>query len=549
MTRGGGRPAAAIFFAAFALYSASAYPSVSPRDGMDLGYAARTLTLAHAPGYPLYAIAGKAWGTAVGLGEFSYRLNLLSAAGGAGAAALAALAAGGPGGWVGAAALAVSAPLWKFSLLQEKYSWHALLAAALFLLGLGSAATRRRRLALSGLLFGLGLVNHQTLLLLVPALAILWRGRLERPRTAALFVLLGLGPMLMLWIRLGGLPEAWAMALRTQYGTFELHPAFSRPWSWDLAGAGLAFFFRRLPSTVGWPVLGLAAVGAAGLWRGERRLGAALTAAFFFTGPFFILVSRFDPAHWVAASALEPCFLIPALALCVTAGRGASFLLEKFRLGPAGTGVCAAGLAMALAGLGAARSWARLDRREDFSAYDYARDLDRSLAPGSAAVLGGDTARFGLRYRGLETGDKGRLLAGSDERLGPEWSAAQSKARPLYAVGLSARALEGLGLWGNPFHLSPEGLVQSVRTIPGWERDRPSWERLALRRPPAAGAQGRDSYLRDVLFSYAFAHYLSGQIHEVLASEGPPYSRSSRHYLEAGSLDPEEYRVEMETFR
>ncbi len=548
--KGGAVPGAAvIFFAAFAFYAATAYPSVSPRDGMDLGYAARTLTLAHAPGYPLYAIAGKAWATALGLGEFSYRLNLLSAAGGAGAAALAALCAGGPGGWVGAAALTVSAPLWKFSLLQEKYSWHALFAAALFLLSLGTDATRRRRLALSGLLLGLGLVNHQTLLLLLPALAILWRGKVERPGTAALLVLLGLGPMLMLWIRLGDLSQAWAMAVRAQYGTFELHPAFARAWSWDLAAAGLAFFFKRLPSAVGWPALALAAAGAVELWRRDRRKAAALGAAFFFSGPFFILLSRFDPSNWVASSALEPCFLIPVLALCVAAGHGANGLLEKFSTNPAMIRTGAAALGLALAVWGGARSASRLDRREDFSAYDYSRDLDRSLPPGSAVAAAGDTARFGLRYRSLEGGDKGRLLAGSDERLGPEWAAAQVKVRPLYAVGLSARSLESLGLWGNPFHLSPEGLVQAVRAGPGWERDRASWERLALRRPPDGEPEERDSYLRDVLFSHAFAHYLSGQIHEVLAGEKPPYSRSSRHYLEAGALDPLEYRVQMETFR
>ncbi len=549
MREGGVRGAAVIFFGALAFYAATAYPGVAPRDGMDLGYAARTLTLAHAPGYPLYAIAGKAWGTALGLGEFSYRLNLLSAAGGAGAAALASLCAGGPGGWAGAAALAVSAPLWKFSLLQEKYSWHALIAAALFLLSRGPGSTRGRRLALSGLLLGLGLVNHQTLLLLIPALAILWRGRVDRPASAALFVLIGLGPMLMLWIRLGGLPEAWAMATRAQYGTFELHPAFARPWSAELAAAELGFFFGRLPSAVGWPVLLLAALGTSEFWTRNRREGAAWAAAFFCAGPVFLLLSRFDPSHWVAASALEPCFLIPVLALCVAAGHGGSFLLERIGARGEMTGIFAAVLALALAGWGGARSAPRLDRREDFSAYDYSRDLDRSLPPGAALVAGGDTARFGLRYRWLDRGNRGRLLAGSDGRLGPEWAASQLRARPLFAVGLSARALEGMGLWGNPFHLSPEGLVQAVRPVPGWERDRASWERLALRRPPDGGPEGRDSYLRDVLFSYAFAHYLSGQIHEVLAAEGPPYARSSRHYMEAGSLDPLEYRVEMETFR
>lgn len=548
MTAAAKASAAAVFLGVFAFYAATAYPAIAPRDGADLAWSARTLGLSHPPGYPLYSLLGKAWASALGLGEPAYRLNLLSAAAGAGAAALVMLAVGGVGGLAGALSLALCAPLWKFCLLQEKYSLHVLLAAGLFFLARGAGGTQRRRLMLSGLVFGLSLVNHQTALFWLPALLILWRGKGVRPWAAIASAMGGMGLMLMLWIRLGGLPAAWAMAVRAEYGTFELHPGLAQPFSLGLAAGQLDFFARGLARAMGVPALVLSAVGAAELWRRDRAFGAALGAAFAVGGPFFLVASRFDPSAWVARSVLEPCFLIPCLALAVASGMGAARLAsEGSRLGLS-AGTVGMVLCAALSAAGLWRLGPSLNRRDDFSAYDYARDLDRSIPPGAAAVVGGDTARFALRYLSLDRGDKGRLLVGSDAPLGPVWAASQAQARPLYATGLSAEALGRIGLWGNPGFPSPDGLVQKAGPALTLAFDRPAWERLALRRPAGARREPRDSYLRDVHFSYAFAHYLSGRIHEVLAREGPPFAGSSRHYLEAGFLEPEEYRVEWKPF-
>jgi len=53
--------ALAVFAAAFALYLYCLYPTIAPRDSADMAAAALTLGVAHPPGYPLYALLGRAW--------------------------------------------------------------------------------------------------------------------------------------------------------------------------------------------------------------------------------------------------------------------------------------------------------------------------------------------------------------------------------------------------------------------------------------------------------------------------------------------------------
>ncbi len=135
----------AVFAAAFSLYLGCLYPAIAPRDSADMAATAMTLGVAHPPGYPFYSLLGHAWLDLCPWGNPAYRLNVLSAlAAAAAAAVLFALVrrrAGLLGGLTAAAFWAMSAPLWKFSLLEEKYSLHALFAVALLALAEGERET------------------------------------------------------------------------------------------------------------------------------------------------------------------------------------------------------------------------------------------------------------------------------------------------------------------------------------------------------------------------------------------------------------------------
>ena len=181
--------------ASFAVYWRTCAPDITwahhGADGGDLLAAVRVLGIPHPPGYPLYVLAARLFAL-LPVGNFAFRLNLFSACCAALAvvclylwlrATLGALAVHDShlAAWASAAAsllLAFSPLFWSQALITEVYALNAL-CVALCLLLLSRWQTAQRRggsgygaLALLALLFGLGLGNHPTLLLLLPVL--LW---------------------------------------------------------------------------------------------------------------------------------------------------------------------------------------------------------------------------------------------------------------------------------------------------------------------------------------------------------------------------------------
>jgi hypothetical protein len=514
-----------LFLGIFAVYAWTAYPTVAPRDSADLAVAALTASPAHPPGYPLYALLGKAWISLIPWGDPAYRLNLLSAAGGAGCVAavflLLARSCGSLPALGAALALAFSAPLWKFSLLCEMYSLHGLFLALLLLLAPrpGESASQAKA-AGSAFLLGLALVNHQAFILAIPGLLVLWWGksRARFLKTCLPLFLLGLSPYLFLWISLGDLGRAWAVLTRQEYGTWQLSAGFTRPWSLGLGASLLGHFFAELWRGTSPLAVGLALLGVLELWRRSRRQAAGLLLVFLAAGPGFFLAARFDLSGWVARTVLESALVLPAVVLCVFAGFGLAWVGRR-------RSSAVLPLTALLAGAVLWQQAARASHRDDFSAYDYVKDLRRSLPPGSLAAVGGDTALYASRYLDLAHPDgRARRLAQPEDLRPGE--------RPDLVLGLSLPALARLGLGVKDLH--PQGLVQRVGA--GGDPDA-SWEFSALRR---GGALRREeSYARDILLAYGFARYLSGVLREARRDPG-----AQRDYVTAAALDPEDYQIE-----
>ncbi|MHB2025184.1 MAG: protein O-mannosyl-transferase family [Elusimicrobiota bacterium] len=539
------RTAVLLFFAVFALYLFCAYPCLAPRDSADLALAALSLSAAHPPGYPLYAVLGKAWILLFDLGNPAYRLNVLSGLFGAAAAAILFLflrRRSGITASLGAAgALAVSAFLWKFSLLEEMYSLHALMIVFLLFLSEGRPQTFLRRASLSGLIFGLGLVNHQSLVLFFPALLIPWclRARqsgieIMRPFIFAFgFFLIGFSLEAFLWIRLHDPWLAWRVLARTSYGSVTLFKPFTinldRVAIWRL----LSDLTRGLLRGYGWPAAIFGLLGLARLWEKDRPLFWGMTAGFLAFGPVYFLATRLTMSEWVSRSILEPDFIAPGVFLCAFSAFGLDWLENK-----AGIFIWLAAAFTTFWPL-AANAAGRF-HREDFSAYDYVYDLRRSLPPHSTLVVGGDTALFGMRYfENLKPKDE-ILLSSAEPGLRDEISQTTARKQS-YATGLSENALSRRGLLGNPLYPIPDGLCQKISTVPPETRAFSTgpggnfWDFSMVRMP---GENSRDSYARDIKLCYGFAHYLSGKILERFGWGDP-----SPEYLAAFAADPDEYKI------
>lgn len=514
---------ALVFLAVFTLYLYGSYPWLAPRDAGDLAWAASTLGVAHAPGYPLHALLGRAAETLLAFGHPAWRLSLLSALAGSGAATLVfrlvRARAGAWGGVAAAAVFALSAPLWKFSLLQEKYALHALFCAALAALAEGERETLWGRARLSGLLVGLGLVNHQSLLFWLPVPLLLWRGEARRQGTslglltaaASPWAAAGAALTAYTWIR--GEPGAfWDTVLRRRYGTTSLFAGYQLPFA-DAAPGLLRHLGAGLLDALSPPAAAAAAWGA---WSARREGRAAAWLAGLAGAAVFLLLTRFDAAGWAARSALEPVFIPCALALAVLAG-------EAFRTLPPRA---APALTLVFAAAAVLRSPLPF-HRFDMLAYDYVRDLRRAVPPGGFLLASGDTASFALAYDGLAR-PLGFEVGAARVVDGREWLAARRGRGPLFVSGMGLRDLAALGL--EPATLAPAGLVQAAAPAA-------SPPLLALRRTRPWEAS--DSYSKDVLFSYAFASYLSARLEEARG-------RAPRedYDLLAVLLDPEDYRWE-----
>jgi hypothetical protein len=161
------------FVLPFAVYLRTLAPTVYGLDSAELTLGAYSLGLVHSPGYPLYLLIGHLF-TLLPLGDVGYRVNLMSAFCGALTIALlyhlllhltrrslASLSA--------SLLLAFSFFFWSPSLMAEVYSLHVFLMAALMLILVVWQQRRDSRwLYLFALLFGLGLGNHLSMLLLLP---------------------------------------------------------------------------------------------------------------------------------------------------------------------------------------------------------------------------------------------------------------------------------------------------------------------------------------------------------------------------------------------
>jgi tetratricopeptide (TPR) repeat protein len=405
---------AALVFLGFVLLGLAAMaPSVTFGDAGEFAACAATLSLAHAPSYPLLAVLGKALGKALPWGNWAYRTNLLSALCGAGALALLVwalrLAGIGLAGRLGAALILGLCPLWRYeSGVTEVFALHGLVLA--FVLWLLCRFSQRlcapRPMLALGLAFGLGMANHHTLALVAPAAAWeVWRSwRLSQGRSgglarAALCAVAGfvLGFALYAFLPLrarASPPFDWGhpvdlarflwVFLRKDYGSLSLTVQGSAPFS---AATVWTQSWRYLRGTFdGFGALGVA-LAAMGLFcrdcRGLSRVGLVLWV--LLSGPFLLILGN-PPFDSQTSGALERFNLASWLGLACLAAAGIESISRRWRIAAFGLVLAA----LAAAWPGRSQWWLR----SDLAAYDYGRSVLKSLPQGSSLFMDGGDDTF-----------------------------------------------------------------------------------------------------------------------------------------------------------
>ncbi|MBN2054905.1 DUF2723 domain-containing protein, partial [bacterium] len=333
-------PAFLLFLCLFALYTRTTAPDLTLMDGVEYSLAGYTLGIPHPPGYPLFTILNKA-AQLMPLGSIAWRSNLLCAMSCALAATLlfslvTRRTTSRPAGITAALTLGLAGTYWENAVCTETYSLHMLFLVLLLAI-IWRPHHDSRTILQGAFLCGLGLANHQVLLLAMPAVglyAVINRDvRRRLPRLAgpaACLFILGISLYLTLPLRSSvnpamdrGNPEnltgmKHVMGARVDMATAN---AGANPHSTAMQLRHFAFLSITSWS---WPLL-LLAVPGAGLLLRRDRLILAFLAAFWITQMWVISTTFYSKSQDIVYM-VEPFFLPAHLVTAVLMGAGAATL-------------------------------------------------------------------------------------------------------------------------------------------------------------------------------------------------------------------------------
>ena len=406
-----------VFVVSLAMYVKTLAPTVYGEDSGELIAAADTLGIPHPTGYPLWCILAKVFMTVVYAGDAAWLANLFSAICGSAAVMctawivclaaqhrLAAIAA--------ALSLAFSLEFWEQSVIAEVYALNALITAVCVLLLLMWSESRRNALLYAaGFLYGIGLANHQVLLLCAPAFAVyvLFVGGVRfRAWTMHLITLAlafaGLAVYLYLPIRSmanppmdWGNPETWPafydVVTRAQYQFIITDGPRSWERFYEQAQTFASIYLAQFTPGVGL----LAPFGVFVLWkRGFRALSAMLTMAWLCTAIGGILIPNFGADRlsiWLNTTYWIPAYFISAICIgAAIAGICASIRRSLVRV------VVLTGLIIAAVGAPLLANYTHNDKSRFYLASDYARNILATLAPGAIYFGDSDVSLFAVMY-------------------------------------------------------------------------------------------------------------------------------------------------------
>ncbi|MCD6413701.1 MAG: DUF2723 domain-containing protein, partial [Elusimicrobia bacterium] len=385
----------AFFVLCFYVYNLS--PTIFVGDSPELLASAATLGVAHPPGYPVYVVATNFLTKIFPFGGFAYRANF------AGAflifsvlIILSAIIADFP-----SLAYFAFAPVALASALSgEVFALNLFFAAVITLLlkrgGRGNTKA-------AAFVFGLACANHQTIVLMLPAvLFLLFKRKQMKPKFALelfLLSLIGFSANLFLLVRASGSPPLnWGnpstfgnflrVILRKDYGTFSLYGSdyglrISSLWEEFAIGfefAGALFIVSPLAY-----ILKI---------KKQNDFSHFLFLCFLFTGPVFYFISGISsPNINFVKAIMERFFLLPSFFLIpLFAAVSKNFRRRKI------LDICV--LALAASFLGSAKT---ASLRNFFSLSDFSDEILREVPADGSLVIEkgavGDDLIFALAYK------------------------------------------------------------------------------------------------------------------------------------------------------
>jgi 4-amino-4-deoxy-L-arabinose transferase-like glycosyltransferase len=413
--------AAGLGLVTFFAYALTTSRDIFPGDTPEFITVALTGGVAHPPGYPLLSILGALFGQ-LPIGPLPFRVNLVSALAHAGTVSVVFLTAERLTRDLLAAAaaalvLAFGTLFWSWSLVAEAFALNDLLAALVlyFLVVWHERPMSRAPLFGAAVAFGLGAANHQTIALLIPAIAfalwterrllrgrglLLWQAAAVLVLTAAVpyaYILVAAGRHeLMNWGGIQNPIDLLRQLLRLDYGTGQLIP--TQQYQGGTPIDRLLEFAKHVN-----PALAiLVAFGAVHAYRRARWYFWTTVLAFLFSGVIFALYANANVQVQTARFILVRFFLLPQVVVAPLAALGIVFLAEliRRRMRDARPWLprAVAGVAFAVAAIELVTTFHAVDLSDDHLAHDFAVDLLATTPQNAVLLAGGDHIVLPLGY-------------------------------------------------------------------------------------------------------------------------------------------------------
>lgn len=485
-----------IFIVTFGLYLAGMAPSITVGDSGEFCASSVILGLAHSPGYPLYVLLGKIFTLFMPWASLAYRVNLLSAVFGSltvvilyrtimvfhrddaadghsrSALTLAAAAAAG--------IFAVTPAFWNACVQAEVFTLNTFFASLIiYCLSL-------RKSVAAAFLFGLGMGNHHTLIFVGPYFAwhVFMLEKKEERHWLAMTAAFAAGFSIYLFLMIRayhtpglnwGNPQTfhalWRVISRADYGSLNLTVGEKLGHDIPMAFAQMKRFAFALTNqfTIAGIIAGLAGIIYA--WRRKNMPALGRAAVWLLAGPGFLLLANM-PFTAEAGGIMERFYILMNLFFAWPVADGLIMLVRSVPWKRS----CAVGLLAAVLVTGFAwrneASW-----RGSYLAYDYGRNILRTLAPGSIFFMdGGDDTfystaylcfaekrrpdvelhdRGGLVFKNIYGPDFRKITRAEKEERRKQVEAAYPQLRPVYYSTFNPGILPG-------YTLVPDGVMYRV---------------------------------------------------------------------------------------
>lgn len=433
-----------LFLNTFLLYLYTSFPTIAAyRDSGELATVGYLLGIAHPPGYPLYTMLVYLLSRLIPFGNFAYRVNILSGI----FSSFTALVLFNLFTKIRKKIFVNSEHLtfllyfvvlcfsfgylqWYLSLVSEMYTLNTFFASLVLLLSFLYFDDDKKYIYLLFFTFGLGVTNRLDLIFFSPFLVLTLADFIKKEKsykiskTVFLFFLFLLGFSCYFYLPIRSTSQPYidwndpqnlerflgTLTRKTHGSTLDLISSYYRPF--ENFKEGLEFYLLHLSKNLGYIGLVFVILGI----KLKTYYDLSLFLSWFLSAIYFIYKANMPPnPHSLAI--LEAHFLLPNVIVWLWFMLGLLYLYKKFSK----LLIYLFFIVVFILFFNLMSNYKKLNKRNNFYAYDYTVNVLRSLSPKSLLIVKEDVQVFSLWYRYFVEGRRKDISIIASGLSGSSW--------------------------------------------------------------------------------------------------------------------------------